>query len=98
MLKSAVDHAAVDDLLDEVISVDPIKTYKASQSVYELVPMAFDAPAKDISFQSSNRWDIAGAKTFGFYCQWINRTNQPDEYLDLLPDEVHIDLRGIVDG
>ena len=96
MLESAVNHAAVGGLLDEVISVDPIKTYKASQVVYELVPKAFGASPSEISFQSSNRWDIAGAKTFGFYCQWINRTNQPDEYLDLLPDEVHGDLRGIV--
>ncbi|MCP4072947.1 MAG: haloacid dehalogenase type II [Hyphomicrobiales bacterium] len=98
MLESAVNHAGIADCLDEVISVDPIKTYKATQTVYALIANSFGARPEEISFQSSNRWDIAGAKTFGFYCQWINRTGQPDEYLDLSPDEVHADLSGIVDS
>jgi len=98
MLRSAVDHAGIAPLLDEVISVDPIKTYKATQTVYALVSDIFAVKASEVSFQSSNRWDIAGAKTFGFYCQWINRTGQPDEYLDLSPDEIHSDLTGLIDS
>ena len=27
-----------------------------------------------VSFQSSNRWDVAGATKFGFRTVWINRT------------------------
>jgi 2-haloacid dehalogenase len=96
MLKTAVDHAGVDNLLDAVISVDPIKIYKTTPSVYGLVTKEFGAKPQQISFQSSNRWDIAGAKSFGFYCQWINRTGQCDEYLDLSPDEVHGDLTGLI--
>jgi len=97
MLESAVNNAGICDLLDDVISVDPIKTYKATQSVYSLVSDMFDTRPGEVSYQSSNRWDIAGAKTFGFYCQWINRTGQPDEYLDLAPDVVHSDLSGLID-
>ena len=97
MLESAVAHANIGEFLDEVISVDQIQTYKATQSVYALVTTAFGAPASQVSFQSSNRWDIAGAKTFGFYCQWINRTRQPDEYLDLKPDRAHNGLSGIIE-
>ena len=96
MLQSAVDNAGIAALLDEVISVDTIKTYKATQTVYALVSDIFGAKPDEVSFQSSNRWDIAGAKTFGFYCQWINRTGQPDEYTDLSPDKVHQDLSGLI--
>lgn len=95
MLESAVNSAGISDLLDEVISVDPLKIYKASQKVYAQVTDAFGALADQISFQSSNRWDIAGAKKFGFYCQWINRTGQVDEYVDLMPDVVLSGLSGI---
>ena len=98
MLESAVNHAQVGELLDEVISVDSIKAYKASQSVYAMITDAFGTTHEEVSFQSSNRWDIAGAKTFGFYCQWINRTKQSDEYMDMSPDEVHFDLKGILSG
>ena len=95
MLESAVNSAGIAELLDEVISVDPLKVYKATQAVYALVPQAFGVMASEISFQSSNRWDIAGAKKFGFYCQWINRTRQVDEYGDLKPDVVLSGLSGI---
>ena len=97
MLESAVNHAGVREMLDEVISVDAIKTYKASQSVYAMVTQVFDAKPEEISFQSSNRWDIAGAKTFGFVCQWINRTGQPDEYPEMQPDNTYADLSGLLD-
>ncbi len=95
MLASAVNSAHIASLLDHVISVDPIKTYKATQKVYALVTQAFGVEASKISFQSSNRWDIAGAKKFGFYCQWINRTGQVEEYADLKPDVVLNGLSGI---
>ena len=49
-----------------------------------------------MSFQSSNRWDIAGAKAFGFTCVWINRTGAPDEYPELAPDRVVRDLRALL--
>ena len=57
----------------------------------------FGGTPADVSFQSSNRWDIAAAKAFGFRCVWINRTGQPDEYPDLAPDRVVSDLRALLD-
>ncbi len=54
------------------------------------------APA-EVSFQSSNRWDIAGAQNFGFRTVWINRTDAPDEYLDLRPAAVLDGLAGLLD-
>jgi 2-haloacid dehalogenase len=41
-----------------------------------------------MSFQSSNRWDIAGAVAFGFRGVWVNRAGAPDEYPDLKPAAV----------
>jgi 2-haloacid dehalogenase len=49
-----------------------------------------------ISFQSSNRWDIAGASRFGFDTVWVNRSGQPDEYGDLPPGRVVASLHELL--
>ena len=92
MLDSAVKNAALDTILDDVFSVDELRTFKATPAVYEMVTTAYRLYPEAVSFQSSNRWDIAGAKKFGFRTVWINRTSNPDEYLDYSPDAVLPDL------
>lgn len=85
MLEAAVAAARLEGLLDAVLSVDELATYKPAPAVYELVTTAFRVFPAAVSFQSSNRWDIAGATAFGFRTVWINRTDEPDEYPDLPP-------------
>lgn len=88
MLDSAVRNAALDSVLDDVFSVASLRTFKATPSVYEMVTTAYRLYPDAVSFQSSNRWDIAGAKKFGFRTVWINRASNPDEYRDYSPDVV----------
>ncbi|MEP0234208.1 haloacid dehalogenase type II [Roseibium sp.] len=95
MLDAAVQAAGLADLLDEVFSVDALKTYKTDERTYEMVTNHFRIYPDAVSFQSSNRWDVAGATAFGFRTVWMNRTNQPDEYTDLAPNAVLGDLTGL---
>lgn len=88
MLSAAIDSGGLHDLIDDVFSVDAIKIYKAAPEVYQMVTTSWGMLAKDVSFQSSNRWDVAGAHKFGFQTVWINRTEQPDEYKNYQPDRV----------
>src|SRR5688572_5974800 len=85
MLDAAVKSAALDNVIDEVFSVDSVKRFKTAPSVYDLVTTGWRLYPAAVSFQSSNRWDIAGATKFGFRTVWINRSGQPDEYRDLPP-------------
>lgn len=96
MLASAVSSAGIGSHLDEVFSIDAIGRYKTVPDSYAIVTKAYGCEASDITFQSSNRWDIAGATAFGFACNWINRTGQPDEYGDLAPGRVLRDLNGLL--
>lgn len=96
MLNAAVQGNGLDDLFDEVLSVDELRTYKTSESVYDMVGTVFRAFPEAISFQSSNRWDIAGATAYGFRTVWVNRTGQPDEYKDLSPAAQLKDLNGLI--
>jgi 2-haloacid dehalogenase len=96
MLDDAVAAAGLGDLLDAAISADDAGVFKTSPRVYALVEQVLGIPPAQVSFQSSNRWDIAGAAAFGFRCAWINRTGQPDEYGDLAPQAVLRDLNGLL--
>lgn len=97
MLDAAVKSAALDGVLDDVFSVDPIEKFKAVPEVYDMVTTAWRLYPDAVSFQSSNRWDIAGAKKFGFRTVWINRASQPDEYRDFSADAILPSLEGLTD-
>jgi 2-haloacid dehalogenase len=88
MLAAAVTSAGLTPLLEHVISVDRVKTYKPSPLVYALGPDMLGASAGELLFVSSNGWDIAGAKAFGYQVAWCNRTGAPEEELGMRPDLV----------
>ena len=88
MLESAVRHAGLDDRFVEVISVDRVKTYKPSPSVYALGAKILNLPAEQILFVSSNSWDAAGAKAFGYRVCWCNRLGAAPDDLGFAPDLV----------
>ncbi len=95
MLESAVRSAALDMIVDDVFSVDEIGRYKTVPEVYEMVTTAWRLYPQSVSFQSSNRWDVAGAHKFGFRTVWINRAGQPDEYTDHPPAIILPSLEGL---
>ena len=95
MLERAVRAAGIGDLLDDVLSVDTIATYKPLPAVYEILTTRFRVFPAAVSFQSSNRWDIAGASAFGFRAVWINRSAEPDEYTDMPPAVTLASLQGL---
>ncbi|PLW77000.1 haloacid dehalogenase type II [Cohaesibacter celericrescens] len=96
MLEAAVAGNGLEDLFDHVLSVDATRTFKTKSETYDLVTTAFRCFPDAVSFQSSNRWDIAGATAYGFNTVWINRTGQPDEYRDLAPLAQFKDLNGLL--
>lgn len=95
MLNAAVKSAALDTLLDDVISVDSLRKYKTAPSAYELITLEWRLYASAISFQSSNRWDVAGAVSFGMRGVWINRAGRPDEYRQFPPALILPSLHGL---
>src|SRR5690625_210752 len=96
MLEAAVRSAGLDAVLDEVLSVDQVKRFKTDPAAYALDTAAWRLRPEEVSFQSSNRWDIAGATRAGFRSVWINRRALPDEYPDLPPARVLSSLEGLM--
>jgi 2-haloacid dehalogenase len=88
MLEAAVRSGRLESLLDHVISVDQVRIYKPAPAVYALGPVALGIPADDLLFVSSNAWDVAGAKAFGYRVAWCNRLGAPEEHLGVRADHV----------
>jgi 2-haloacid dehalogenase len=98
MLDGAVDGANVRGDLDAVLSVDVLKMFKPRPEVYGLVTQRFKCKPGDVTFVSSNRWDVMAAVSVGFHAQWINRAKNPDEYPDFPPERVLSDLTALADA
>ena len=90
MLIAAVQRAQLQTLLDEVISVDPVRIYKPHPSVYQLAVDKMRLPPEKICFLSANAWDASGGAYFGFRVVWINRFRAQPEQLPGKPEmEIH---------
>jgi 2-haloacid dehalogenase len=96
MLANAVASSGLEGLLDACLSIHEIAAFKTTPAAYALVERRLGVARDDVSFQSSNRWDVAGAVKFGFRGVWINRSGAPDEYADLAPAKTLPDLAGLV--
>ena len=86
MLRDAVASAGIGGLLDAVLSVDEVATYKPDPRVYQLAVDRLGVAPEAVSFQSSNGWDAHGAALFGMRVVWCNRKGQPRERLPGAPD------------
>jgi 2-haloacid dehalogenase len=88
MLEPLARFTGLDELLDGILSVDDAGIYKPSPRVYQLAVDRLGLSPAEIAFISSNGWDAAGAKAFGFTTFWINRDGVPTERHAPPPDFV----------
>ena len=77
MLDALIANARFGGLLERVVSVAPARAYKPSPRCYALVRDAIDVAPEHTLFVSSNGFDVAGAKRFGFRVAWIRRGGGP---------------------
>ncbi len=88
MLDSVVRNAGLEGRFQHILSVDEVHTYKPSPVVYQLAETHLGIRREEIGFVSSNCWDVAGGKAFGFQAFWLNRQNAPVEVLGFQPDRI----------
>jgi 2-haloacid dehalogenase len=93
MLEPLVKHSGLK--FDAVLSVDEVKVFKPAPRVYQLAVDRLGVPKERIGFVTSNFWDAAGAKSFGFTVYWINRGGAAAERLGFQPDRVLKSLAGL---
>jgi 2-haloacid dehalogenase len=95
MLDAVVANSVLADAFDAVLSVEEVGVFKPDPRVYRLAVDRLGVAKESIGFVSSNGWDAAGAKAFGFNVFWINRGGAPVERLGVAPDYVLTNLNGL---
>lgn len=96
LLQAGVKHADLGELIDQVISVEAVKTFKPASQVYQMALDRCRASVHDLVFLSANGWDIAGATAFGLNTVWVKRRAAPIERLGVSPGHVIEDLSGLI--
>jgi 2-haloacid dehalogenase len=76
MLDALVRNSGLNQYLEAVISVDARKAYKPDRRAYELVEDHLGCRPEEVAFVSSNGFDIAGARSFGFRVIRIERVTE----------------------
>jgi 2-haloacid dehalogenase len=87
MLEAAARSAGIRGLLDDIISVEEVKVFKASPRVYNLAPERMKVTNPELGFVSANNWDAIGAVSAGLRTFWIQRAAaEVPEELGFQPD------------
>ena len=92
MIDKLVVVTGLDKFFQGILSADTVQLFKPKPEIYQLAVDFTKTSKKEILFVSSNAWDIAGAKSFGFTVGWINRFNQPPEKLGVQADYIATNL------
>ena len=96
MLEALVDHNGIRERFrGGILSVHPARRFKPDPAVYRIAEETLGVPRALVGFVSSNGWDAAGAKAFGFRAYWVNRAGAPVERLGVRPDAILGDLAGL---
>lgn len=85
LLNELTAHAKVQDLFDDLISIEEVGIYKPHPKVYELVTKKFDCKPDEVCFLSSNTWDIVGGGIFGYQSIWVDRFGKTFDKLGYQP-------------
>ena len=96
MLEALVSSSGIAGRLTEVISVDQVRLYKPEPACYALVEPALQVSKQEVLFISSNGFDVAGAKRYGFQVAWIERAGNvpPPEDSQVAPAAFYRLVRG----
>ncbi|MFC0522176.1 haloacid dehalogenase type II [Pontibacillus salicampi] len=96
MLEPLLEYNGLDQTLG-LLSADQIHIYKPSPDAYQFALNQLGVSKEEVLFMSSNPWDIAGAKHFGFNTAWISRDGKEFPQMGLEPDRIYQTLAGIVE-
>jgi len=85
LLKDLVTSNKLDNLFDDLFSIEEVKIYKPDPEVYKMPLKKYKISAGEITFLSANTWDVSGGGNFGYNSIWVNRYKTKFDNLDYKP-------------
>ena len=85
LLNELVRSNDLNDLFDDLFSVEEVGIYKPDSKVYDLPIKKYKIEKNEVAFLSANTWDVSGGGNYGFNSIWVNRNNSIFDNLDYKP-------------
>ena len=82
LLKELVKSNNLENIFDDIFSVEEVKTYKPDPNVYNIPIKKYQFEKNDFAYLSANTWDVSAAGNYGFKAVWVNRNNNVFDNLD----------------
>ena len=97
LLNELVNSNKLNNLFDDLFSVEEVKIYKPDPRVYELPIKKYRIKSDEITFLSANTWDVSGGGNFGYNSIWVNRYDSVFDILDFQPKNEISNLTQLLD-
>ena len=97
LLNELVESNKLNNLFDDLFSIEEVKIYKPDPRVYELPIKKYKIKSDEITFLSANTWDVSGGGNFGYNSIWVNRHNSVFDILDFQPKNEISNLTQLLD-
>ena len=97
LLNELVRSNDLDDLFDDLFSIEEVGIYKPDSKVYDLPVKKYKIEKNEVAFLSANTWDVSGGGNYGFNSIWVNRNNTIFDNLDYKPKEEIKNLNQLLD-
>jgi 2-haloacid dehalogenase len=85
LLNELVKSNKLDNLFDDIFSIEEVQIYKPNSKVYDIPIKKYKIRKEEIAFLSANTWDVSGGGNYGYSAIWVNRSNNIFDNLDYLP-------------
>tara|TARA_B100000579_G_scaffold332864_1_gene283232 strand:+ start:16 stop:678 length:663 start_codon:yes stop_codon:yes gene_type:complete len=85
LLNELVKSNNLNNIFDNIFSIEEVKVYKPDPKVYNIPIKKFQIQKNEVAFLSANTWDVSASGNYGFNPVWINRNNSIFDNLDYEP-------------
>ena len=97
LLNELVTSSNLNNLFDDIFSIEEVKIYKPHSKVYEMPIKKYNIKPNDVIFLSANTWDVSGGGNFGYDSIWVNRNKSQFDLLDYQPKKQIHNLLQLLD-
>ena len=97
LLNELVKSNNLDNIFDDIFSIEEVKIYKPDSKVYDIPVKKYKIQKEEIVFLSANTWDVSGGGNYGYSSIWVNRNNSIFDKLDYKPREEVKNLNQLLD-
>jgi len=85
LLDELVKSNDLENLFDDIFSIEQVGVYKPSSRVYDMPIKKYNISKSEVAFLSANTWDVSGGGNYGYQSIWVNRNNNIFDKLDFKP-------------